>query len=283
MNFARFDIVLIVCLSLAVIMMSLSMPALGLTDESDETSEDEIPELNLSTDQFNFAGEFPNRPGTPSTEYLRWNDEDPDTEVNDRELGDDYKITLTEVSSVSGQGEFWTLNVTLFHIPSNSVNGTVQFSNATNTTVGSITDGDWEIAVELEDTRGSEPGDFFAETSFRALSAPSSSSDGLLAGLPVVGTLFSVGSSVASAVGWIGSVLWWGISWFFEIAATLLSILFQVMSYAISMMHWLISTYTSVVSAAPSFASVIVAVPGILLFLEFAKLGMIALSLLPTT
>ena len=74
MDFTTRDIGILISMSLAVIMISFVFPTIGLADTGDKAAESEIPEFNISTDRFDFAGDFPDNPGTPSTGALERNE-----------------------------------------------------------------------------------------------------------------------------------------------------------------------------------------------------------------
>ena len=275
MNFGKLDFMILVGTTIALVGMSFVFPALGMVEDGDAADAQNIPEFDIEGDRFDFAGEFPRQPGTPSSDFLRWNDEDPDTETRDRRIGDEHRLSVTEVSAVGGQGDFWVLNVTLWNIPNNDRLDVAQFDENT-TTSQSLSGESWDIAVDLVDTRGDEPDDFFGEVEFRVLDSPDEDSDGFFAGVPIVGGLVGFGGDVASMVGWIGAVINWFVAWTFTLVSNMLAVMIDSVMYVISLVSWLVSTYFAVVSAAPGWSSVIVLLPGILLSLELVKITWIA-------
>ena len=277
MNFGKLDFMILVGTTIALVGMSFVFPAMGLIDSEDAEDAQDIPEFDIEGDRFDFAGEFPRQPGTPSSDFLRWYHPDPQTEINVRELGDDRRIRMSETSARPGV-EFWTLNVSFINTETGETLDSVEFDE-NNTSSGSLTDGDWEIAVDLVNTAGEEEDDFLGETQFRILESSEGASDGFLGGLPVIGGLVSAGEDVAGMVGWIGSVLYWFVGWMFTLVSNMLAVMIDSVLYVIGLVNWLITTYTAVVSAAPGWSSVIVLLPGILLFLELVKITWIAVEI----
>lgn len=290
MNFSKFDMVLIFSMSLAIVLMSFMFPALGMTEEGDKVNESDIPEFNISSDRWDIVGDFPEDPGTPSTGRIIWNEsegaesdnqrwlhgdtslgaehtvinfgsaDNPDAEVRLTSWNDDQSNFTNQ--TITGEGQEFTLESV------NEIGGslTVNF----NYTV------EYEVAV-YENTSGN----FHVEVDYLITEQPQD--EAWYERVPLLGGLFSAGADLAGIVGWIGSILYWFVASTFEIALTLVTILFDVMVYGISMLQWLTGTYSSIISGAGGFAQVLVAMPPVLLFVEFAKIGMIGISLLPFT
>lgn len=278
MNFSKFDIVLIVTMSIAVIGMSFTFPALGLTDQSDETAESDIPEFDIQNDRFDFASSFPANPGTPSGGELSYN-----------QSGDDNReVTLHEDSS--NNYETWlvfdaeptsdTLRVTWYEDDAGNLTTNRYWFNESETHTDQQYD--MEVRFELLEADKAVDNATSGEMRYTILDEPSGSS-GFLDRIPIVGGVVDAGDSLASIVGWIGSVIWWFTTTFYEVTLNTIGMLYDATSYMFEMAAWLIGTYSSIISAAESWASVFVAVPGVLLMLELAKMVMIGISLLPTT
>ncbi len=70
MNITKFDMFILMFTSIAVITMSFTFPALGLTGETQ--NESDIPEFNISKGAADFAREEPEYPGAPSQGTLRY-------------------------------------------------------------------------------------------------------------------------------------------------------------------------------------------------------------------
>lgn len=278
MELTRFDAVVLVGMTLGVIFMSFTFPALGMTD-NDAVNETDVPEFNMSADRFDFAGDFPDNPGAPSQGTLEWVNDDADISDNTRWIeGDDTsdgtQITLVNFNK-SGSAE---INITVADYSSgSSVRDEYQITKEGEF----ITHNNFSYQIEFEVTDYEPSGNASASVRYTIEEQPDDT--GWLGRIPVVGGLFSAGSQLASIVGWIGSIIWWFVTYLFEIAATLVVVLFEAIAFIFSLFHWLLSTYFGIVSAASAPWSAFLVIPGVVLFIEFAKIGMIGVSLLPTT
>jgi hypothetical protein len=122
------------------------------------------------------------------------------------------------------------------------------------------------------------------EVDWEITDSPSSGGiGGFLSSLPVIGGLFGAGEQLVAVLAHFGLIIRWFFTFLFELSLNLLSMLFDVVSFGFGTLVWLGTTYTDVVSGAGGWASVILLVPGILFSVVFAKLVMVAISLLPTT
>lgn len=277
MDFGRTDIIIVVSMSLAIISMSFVFPALGLTADSDEVAENDIPEFNMSADRFDIAGEFPDQPGTPSQGTLVLN--------NSVDILEDNRRVWLE-GDTDGGTELLLTNQTddarlvLNHWPGPDKDEVV-LSN-----VGDVDDiqndtAGWHIKFEYVNIENRNKSNQTITVDYEIIQQPADSA--WYSRIPVVGSVFSTGEQLAGIVGWIGSIIYWTFGTMFSVILNLIGILFDVVTYGFSMLIWMVSTYNSIISSASAFASVFVMAPAIILFLEFAKIGMIAINLLPTT
>lgn len=280
MDFGKFDILVLTTMSLAIILMSLTFPALGMTDSSDTQNASDVPEFNVSASSWDIAGDFPESPGTPTQGKLVWN-ADVGNSVEGRSLEwldrpKDEGLSIEAANTTSGfdllvlnwNGSGNTLADDRYSITSEGQ--TILHDNAS-----------WVIEFEVTELDNYRQPNMTAEIEYEVLE--SEQSGGGLSAIPVIGPLFGAGEALASGIVWIGEVIWWLVAFTFDIAVALITILAGVMVYGVDMLVWLSTTYSDVVSAAGSWASVILMVPAILLFAEFAKIGMIGIKLLPFT
>lgn len=283
MDFGKFDIVLLTTMSMAIIFMSIVFPAVGLAPQSEEQGEDDIPEFNVSSSSWDMAGEFPDRPGTPNSgtvyydeergssitgESLIWIQRPKSTGVSieTQNLSNQFTVRVTNWSgtgTVEGQDEY---NI-------NSEGQQIYHSNSTN---------GWTIDFEVRTLEDPQGPDMYAEIDYEIVESPDDSG-GFLDSIPIVSGFIDAGEALTGTLGWLGLIIRWFFVTLFEIVLTLISILVTVMVFAVDIMVWLMTTYFGVVDSASGFASVILMIPGVLLFAEFAKLGMLGIKLLPTT
>lgn len=284
MDFNQRDIGVIVSMSLSVIIMSFAFPALGMTDESDTVAESDIPEFNLTTDRFDMVGDFPESPGTPQQGTLEWHEngtqgEGIDIAWIDRPKSDGTSIQVVN-SSADGEMMIWfnewsggsQVGKDEYVIANNSEGTEIVHQNAS-----------WTIEFTIQEVENYMTGDMYVEVDYNLIASPAEDEGGVLSSIPVIGGLMSAGSELAAFVGHLVSIIFWAFGTVFEIALNLVAVLFDIVSYMFNTMWWLMNTFNSIVSAANSWAKPFLMVPLVIIFAEFAKLGMVAISLLPTT
>lgn len=293
MDITRTDLTIIVAMSIGIILMSFIFPAAGLT--GDKAQQSEIPDFNITSDRFDFAGDFPNDPGTPTrgtlhqqigetgelqdsvdlfrkdghTIRLRQTGYGPGTQ------SDQVVVNLTYINAtgviVEDEGTIWTndqegdrrtLGGTDFFGLEVSVVPEFEFNVSQGET--GVWHVDWRIENELESdpTGGSDSGGSW------------------LSRIPVVGgalsNAVSTAGDVASVVGWIGSILWWLAATVFEVILNALGIVVDVLLFIFGLASYLVTTYNGAVQGAPSaWAQVILLIPGLILMLEWAKVAIV--------
>lgn len=278
MNFSYRDMLILVSMSTAVILMTFTFTALGLADET--VSENDIPEYNTTDDNFNFVGQFPENPHTPSNFIMTWEEKLQGDSNNQMWLDGDTssgtELVLLNNGNESNLEPEMKMNVW--------DSGNVTQYSGTYNEVGDyhvFNENGYEIYTAFDSYRNKNQRDMVMNIDVEIRSQPGDSD--YLRRIPVIGGLISGTEYVASAVLWIGSIFYWTLGTIFEIILNLTAMLYGSMAFFISFMHWIITAYTAVISGASAWASVFVAIPGILLMVEFAKLILIGIKLLPST
>lgn len=282
MNFSKFDMVILIVMSIAIVVMSFVFPALGLADA--ETSESDIPSFDMQADRFDFAGDFPDRPGTPSSGTLDFNTTEPaQFSDNQRWLNGDTS-NGTELVMIQPQPATSpeTARVTLRGWDGGAE---VNQDNATFNATGEqavLTANNYEVALEMVTHESLGNDEYNFEVDYQIRDQPTTGG-GWLGRVPVVGTIFESADSLAGVLSWLGSVIWWLFTSFWELVLNALGLVFDIVSFLVGTVSWLVVTYGTILSAAESWVAVFIAIPGLLLSLIWVKLAMIFVSLLPTT
>lgn len=274
MNFSKFDFVMTVTMALAVISLSFVMPALGLTQAS--TSESEIPEFSVDTDAFDVAGDMPESPGTPGRGELTMDESRPDP--SDYQVSLDDEVTLLQLEQATDPPQ---MLVNLLEDTTGNFSQ-VSFANASEGDRKRVSEAGYTVDVTLENVENFNQSDFTWTVEWQIVEEPDEDKS-FIDRIPIVGGAVQAGESLAQIVGWIGSLIWWGFASVVEFLVNAAVMIAQSMFFMFETATWLVSTYSEVVSAAASWASIFVAIPGLILFLEFAKAAMIGVSLLPFT
>lgn len=283
MNFTKFDAILLITMTLAIVAMSFMVPALGLASAEDaEADEDDLPEFEIESDRFDMVGDFPDRPGTPSTGMLVWDNQDPTIEheiwIEDN-LPDGIQLAVFDDETGT---ENYSVEVQLNDYVESQVD---ESDTVTLDDVGdrdTLQDFGYNIQVEYKHVDKVDENDWVAEVEYSILQQ-SDVEDSWYDRIPVIGAVFGAGETLAGIVGWIGAILYWTLGTLFEIILNLMGILYDTMIFFVDLISWMITTYSSIVSNANSWAGLFVAIPGLLLFVVFAKIVFIGIKLLPQT
>jgi hypothetical protein len=287
MNIGKFDISLLFILSFAIVLISFTGPVFGLTT-ADATNSSEIPNLTVGSNQFDVAGEFPEQPGNPSGGELVFTENTTNgfginqVFVTGSSQGDNdgtEVVVINSGTSGSPEGQIivneWNSGVLIKDTKFNFTSEGEEFVFQ-NKSSG--------LVVEFESTNittNAGGGNTQVAAEYNVVQTPSDT--GPISSLPLIGGIVSGASALAGIVGWIGSIIFF---LFLTLGETILNAaitLTDVTVYLISMVGWMFSTYLGVVSGAPGWARVIVAMPSVLLAAVLAKFVAVGVSLLPTT
>ncbi|AAQ13744.1 hypothetical protein [His 1 virus] len=281
MNFTKTDFVISMGMTIAVIFMSFTFPALGMTGDS--VQENEIPEFNITKGSADFAREQPEYPARPSEGTLTYKNNSAnwaDGRQTYLQKGDtEYLVSFFDNSDNQNPPE-WKLNLIKFNSSGSYSESTIITEGESKTLTSA--DGSYEIGFNNLEIEDSAVGNETASVDWKVLEQPSDST--WIGRLPVVGGLISGANQLASVVGWIGAIIWHFVVQILVTIGNTLLIFYNIFVYFLEFMYWITTAYSGVVAGAPTaWASVIVAIPGILLGFEFVKLVALAISLLPLT
>ncbi len=280
MNFGKNDVMILLSMSLAVIGMSFVFPAVGLADA--DTGASEIPEYTLDTEPMDLAGELPESPGTPSRGTMDLDTSEPIEFSNNQVWLDGGTEGGTEMVLLPATSEDDTPELVVNNWESGSVTG----EERRNVTEGGqfvVNNFTYEVTFDVtqfDESNGYDNAQYELEYNVRNQEADS----GWLDRVPIVGGIIGAGEALAAIVAWIGSIIWWMFATVIDFTSAALVVLVDTVVFFVSLVTWLVTTYAAIVSNANAgWVSLFVALPGIILSLEFGKLGLIAVSLLPTT
>jgi len=279
MNFGKFDAIMLLTMSLAVISMSFVFPAIGLAGTDSTVSESDIPELDIETDRFDIVGSLPDRPRSTDSGVITYRSDGYDDRDIDL-LVEGGNLTVSTSAFAEGQGNTTPIRVFLTEF-STSTQLQIDQSNTSLNETGQVAElsvgneTDYTVRYTLIEVRNSGTDDFEAQVEFQVIDSPGG--DGFL------GTIFGTADALASTIAWLGTVFYWFSVTIFEITGNAIGAIFDVTSYLFSLIAWLITSYTSIISSSSGFATVFVSVPGIILGIMLAKVLVIGVKILPTT
>jgi hypothetical protein len=283
MNLSRGDLAVTMAMSIAVIFMSFTFPALGLTGDS--VNESEIPEFNISKGTVQFARENPEYPARPSEGTLRYVNQSESWEDNRQVYlqrgSTEYLLSFFDDDSGSGPSNVqYHANLIKFN-GTGSYTNDVDINESESKSLESV-DGAYEVGLtnlqEINNTGANQT----ATVDWEVIEQPSDNS--WLGRIPVVGDIISGANQLAAVVGWIGGILWHLTTQILVAIGNAILMFVNVVVYFIDFSWWLTTTYTGIVSGAPTaWASVIVAIPGIILGFQFSKVIAVGIKLLPFT
>lgn len=260
MNINKYDIGILVSMSIVVIFMSFTMPAMGLAGNNSNTSD--VPRFDLSTDAFDIQNEFPDRVNAPGKGVLNKSS----NEFDEYEGQTQYEFG----SGTSGNGSVFLAAVFVDEVfASNATTqDSVQFTS--NNQIKNLTFDGFTFKIQAKNiTHGK----------FEYIVEERPSDNGWLAGIPIINTVVSVSADIAGVLGWGFSIIWFFVISFFEIVIATVTVIVKVTVFIFSLLSWLITTYMNVVNAAPGgWISVMIIIPAIALFLVFAKIAAVLIQ-----
>lgn len=275
-DFSSNDIKLLTVMSVFIILISFVFPAVGFSADDVQTSD--IPEYNITSSAFDFAEEFPKRPNSPSkgrliydsnevrkSEYSVWLYGDFQDGIYMQMLGTgtdsstaDIDISRWEGGSVTGSDNFQL----------NDEGATYQYQN-------NSVEIEW-FYVSYENDSAGEP---TLITSYTVRRQPEQTQ--WYDRIPLMGSVVDSTEQLSGIIGWGISVVRFYVFTLFTTFINLLNVLYQSIVFLISLFHWIITTYMAVANGAPAvWASLILYIPGLVVFIEFAKIILIAVELI---
>ena len=276
MDFTQRDFAILVSMSLFVIMVSFVFPAVGFTGEN--VNETDIPDFNASKGQFGYVNntpEFPSRPSEGTLEYI----DNAETHEDNRQVwlqresgGSDYVLSLTNLNGTLSN-PVPTLTLTHFNATGSVVNQSQKDVNPGD--FETLEAGEYTVAIENTTISNANESDMTLTADWRIVEGPSSG--GTIGQIPIIG---GVAEAVAGAIARLGEVIGWiGLVIFQPIYNAMVTVtntliaLYNIIAFFFDFLYWLLSTYGSVVTAAPeAWVSVFLGIPGIILSFEFAKI-----------
>jgi len=277
MNFTQNDFAIIMASSIAIIAMSFVFPPLGLTSQ-DKVAENEIPEFNITTEEFKFTDEFPENPGSPSQGTLEFSESlagDSDNQIFlDGDTDNGTELVLLNNGNLSEPEPQVRVN--------NWDSGMVTTDIYNFSQVGDIQNHDnfsYEIKFTYLTLENVNKSSQTYVIRYQIETQPENTN--WIKRIPVVGGVVGAGEQLAGIIGWIGSVIWWFLSRTAISGTNILNIVYQVLFFIIDLMSFLIGTYTDIVTNANEYAAILVLIPGLLLSLEFGKLVYIGITVIP--
>lgn len=277
MELTKFDVMLLFCMSLAVVSISFVFPALGMSDT--EAEENDIPELDISEDKFDFAGEMPEFPNTANKGTLFFN--------TTKDAGFSENSIWLEGNTDGGY------ELVLIQEPTNETaevvltewNDSGEVEGSSSVVINDsnpreiVSQGEYEVAIE--EGADNNPPDYL-QVQWEIVSQ-SQAGGSFVGRLPGVGAIFDVGSAIAAVVAWAVTIFIWFSQTLVQGFLNILGTVYDGSAYFINLLAWLISTYGSVISGATGWVSIFVALPGIILSVTLGKIVIIFIGLLPTT
>lgn len=263
-------------MTLAILLLTITMNGMGITDTQANVSD--INQYQLDKTSFDLAGKFPNNPGTPSSGFLYYNDR----------LGGSSDNQLWLNGDTSGGYELIALNDTTGSNADIEVrvnewdNGNATVTSFTFNETGEFapyTDSNYDIVFTVEEIRNQNQSNEEIVIEFDIDKQEGDTTE-FIKRIPIVGGVFGAGQELASIIGWIGSIIYWIFATFFELVLSVVAVVINAVAFVIGLFAWLTTNYFAIVNSTGGFAQAFVLIPGILLSIEYLKLGFILTDLI---
>lgn len=281
MNFTKFDFKLIISTATALVILTVALSSLGMTSE--QVGAEDFPEMDIETDRFGFALDYPDDPSGSTEATLVYTSDNPNDVCSYSGSPADhsawvYRETGSNGNTIDGTQVTWLPTV------ESCDEG---FENASmEATIGEFRqDGNWldtytlspgesvehrngstEIFLQYADRQVTDD-EFRAELEFEVLSHAH-----------VENETFA-DSIIDAAVRGI-LLLGWFMTFAFELVTNFVYLMFTVVSYITTLLYFLLNTYLTVATSVPTAWQAFTLLPGIILSLEIGKMVYIAISII---
>lgn len=260
-SFTQNDFKIMLVMTLFLVIISFLFPPMGFTSQSVNATD--IPDFNTSQNQFDYLNDELEKPGNPSEGTLRYVE-------GAKEFEDNRVVWLNDD----------TVSISLFN------DGTVQdpqpriglakFNTSTYETSKYINESEFKsienysYVVTFENVVITDNNETIT-VDWHVIEQPEN--QGLIESIPIIGGLYSSGAALAATLGWFVSIVFVMITNAVLAVTNVFITLFNIMAFTFGFMYWLLGTYASVVTSAPTgYVGVFMAIPGVILSFEFAKI-----------
>lgn len=251
MAISKNDLVITVSMLVALIVVNVIVVEAGLA--SSEVTENEIPELNLSTDSFDLVGDRPDKPSGPDQFRIR----DDGTAI-DRQ----HSLNTTHYSKAFNNPSDCSISIN--DESSILVTGT----ETDNGSRGFITAEEWRISYVLENNQTCQ---FFA-----TIEESPSGGGGFLDSF--IGGSAEAIQGVWNAISYLAATAIWIIGVILEMVFSFGLLVINIAGFGIGFLSWAFGTYVALTSSAGSWASLALTVPVVGLSVMFMKIGVSIIS-----
>lgn len=272
-SFSQTDFKIILSMVVFVVVISFLFPPMGFTAESVNSTD--IPNFNASQNTFTTLGEAPELPSGGSEGQLEYIEGAQSHEDNRNIWIQEDEIGLSMFNTQTPSDPLMRVQLTN-HTNSESLQDW-EYINESEYVVFQ----NWSYEVSVENLEFSD-GNQTATADWEIHERPEDTS--FLGSIPFIGGL----AEIAGVLVWIGQTIVHFIITVFTAIANLGIAIVNIITFIFSFLFWLLSTYGTVTASAPTgWASAIMAIPGIILSFEFAKLAILVINtasgLIPTT
>lgn len=279
MDITKLDVTILVSMTLGIVLMSFTFPAMGLA--GDEASTSDVPEFSVNGERFDFAGDFPDEPGTPQGGPIVWS-EDRSTDNTRWYWGnntqDGVQLSLVNNGNLSHpEAEFFVQSWLGGSLASeDSVNISTEGGEAR---IGS---GAYETYVTVNEFRNVNSSNLSIHGEYSIIGNEESGGEAWWQNIPVLSTIGESASDAAAAAMYIGTVVLWGFQMIFEVILNAIGMMVDVALFFVGLASWLVSTYTSIVTADSLFAwaRVILVIPSVALSVVWAKIILVGIDII---
>lgn len=276
-NFGKFDVSVLVVMSLAVIIMSFTFPALGLTGSN--VAESEVPTYNASASTFDLAGDLPQQPRTSDSGQLRYDEDGAGASVEgisllyiQRPKNNGYSIEVFNGSTGP--------QLTIIDWSSSSVVTQYDTNIPNDTSFTHLHESDgWVIEFSVDTIENYGEPNMNIVLDYQVQSAPDDSEG--ISSIPLIGDTADL---VATVLSYLVTMFAYASLVLVEIVINTLITIATLSVYLIEMGVFLASTYGNIVTGASTpWAAAVLTVPSVLLAAMLAKLVYLIIKAFPTT
>lgn len=291
MNFTKWDMMILVCMTTAIVFMSIAFPAIGLSDT--QVNESDLPEYAIDESVIDVMGDRPQYPRSPSSGELIYNtDRTHEFETVLYRDGHDAVFLHTFVQNDDPTEHNPEVLLAAFNESNGDpvladddeyIANQSDFENQTAVLLEVENDlGNWAIRIEFIQATDWGTNNLEYHVRWNIVDSPEQESSWYET-VPILGGAINTGSELLSIGSWGIMSFLWVTGWFVELAINAIIVITSAVLFAIEWITFILMNYGSLISDANGLAGLILAVPGMLLLVELLKIAFILISLLPTT
>lgn len=264
-EFTKTDFQILLVMTVALVFISFVFPAVGFS--ANAVNATDIPEFNASQGQFDYLNDEIPSPNEPTEGELTYIHNAETNEDNRQAWLERYDLGISMLNMGTPSNPDVEVNLVNQTAPSGSDIETAKINESEFVNLQN-----WGYEVSFSNLRF-EDNNETVRVDWEVHQQPEADS------IPIIGGLLSAGAEIGATIAWLTEIILVVTTNTVLTVTNVFLTLFNIMSFIFGFMFWLFSTYSGIVTGAPeSWVAIFMAIPGVILSFEFAKLIILLIS-----